>query len=111
MPTSLALGPASVYWTNSATGSYGSVVEVSKEGGEAHTLAASRELPANIVVDVKDAYWAESSERLVSMALTGGDVVTLATGPIDALAEDDDLVYCMLIRLLDNAPPVRRLSV
>jgi hypothetical protein len=80
---SIALDDVSVYWANSGSGAYGSIVKAALGGGAPRTLASSLTTPVSLVVGGGRLYWFESGPTLgiVGQAINGGTVETLIAGP------------------------------
>ncbi|HQP37874.1 MAG TPA: hypothetical protein PLI95_21980, partial [Polyangiaceae bacterium] len=74
-PTDIALDADNVYWSSS-TG----VHRVAKSGGAPTVLAAAGE-PRGIALDATHIYWTDASSfSVMSMSLSGGEAIALATG-------------------------------
>jgi hypothetical protein len=103
LPTAdLAVGAANVYFTSGPPGGTSGVTTVPSQGGTVRVVYAdasgSFTPPGPIAVDATRAYWADGSDAVFSVPLSGGAATTLATeqNNVVAIAVDETAVYWLV---------------
>ncbi len=103
LPTAaLVVNATNVYFTSGPPGGVAGVSTIPSQGGTATVVYADPSEtfapPGPIAIDATRAYWADASNAVYSVPLSGGTATTLATGQnnVVAIAVDDAAVYWLV---------------